>query len=49
MTLDYYKLLEEAAQREYPDYPIELGENWEIIAEIFYKLGRESVQADKQS
>lgn len=39
-------------EKDYPDLNIELGEYWEVIAEIFYKLGWEACakqEADKLS
>lgn len=27
-------------EKNYPDWPIQEGENWEVIAKIFYQAGR---------
>jgi hypothetical protein len=37
------KILEEGLAVDHPDESVELGENWEIIAEIFFKAGYESI------
>jgi hypothetical protein len=29
----------------YPEESVELGENWEVIAQIFYKLGYEQARS----
>jgi len=37
------KILEDVlAQPEYEDVCVELGDNWEVIANIFYKKGLEA-------
>jgi hypothetical protein len=33
------KILEEGLAADYPDESVELGENWEIIAKIFFHAG----------
>lgn len=39
------KILSEKLASDYPDECIELGEAWELIAEIFYKAGFEAASA----
>ena len=36
------KLLDEKLASDYPDESIQMGENWELLAEIFYKAGYEA-------
>ena len=46
--LTYEQILREKLASDYPDEAIELGENWELIAEIFYKLGYEAAKKDQE-
>lgn len=44
MGKDICKALEQRVTRDFPDYAVKMGENWQVIAEIFYKLGYEDAQ-----
>ena len=45
-TSEMTKLLGEKLAENYPDDCVELGEQWELIAEIFYKLGFAAANAE---
>jgi hypothetical protein len=38
------EILEASLASDYPEDYVEVGENWEIIAEIFYKVGFERAE-----
>lgn len=40
------EILETKLASDYPDESVESGENWEIIAEIFFKAGFEAAKAE---
>ena len=40
------EILGQKLASEYPDECVEIGENWELIAEIFFKAGFDAASAD---
>ena len=39
------EILSDKLAREHPGWSVECGENWELIAEIFFKVGFEAASA----
>lgn len=39
------EILSAKLESDYPEECVEIGENWELIAEIFYKAGFEAASA----
>lgn len=42
------EILEQKLASDYPEESVESGENWELIAEIFYKIGFEAANAEQR-
>lgn len=40
------EILSDKLAKEYPGEGVETGENWELIAEIFFKAGFDAASAD---
>lgn len=36
---NYEQMLDKVLAEKYPEESIEMGENWELIAKIFYDIG----------
>ena len=43
-TDDLEKILSDALAKDHEDEYVEMGENWELIAEIFYRAGYEKAE-----
>ena len=44
----YEQILHETLLEKYPGECVEMGENWELIAKIFYDLGYEEAKNEHQ-
>ena len=40
------EILNNMLEEHFPDWNVELGENWELMAEIFYRVGYDKACSD---